>query len=213
MELQSLVIMVTSLIVALSIHEFAHAAAAEYLGDPTARLKGRLTLNPIAHLDIAGSIVFIITLAGSLASGSNFVFGWGKPVPVDPYNLDHPKRDMAIIAIVGPVSNFITAVILSIALHLIQAYQFLPAVPLIPFFVSLLMISVTLGVFNLIPIPPLDGSRIMSALLPDDLSRQYNLFLSQFGFIVLLMLLYTNIIGLILHPVTSSILRILLPGN
>src|SRR5579859_4211179 len=147
----SIIILAVCLLMALTIHEAAHAWAANYLGDPTAKLMGRLSLNPLVHLDPIGTLVFIITaIAG-------FPFGWGKPVQFDPYNLQNPKRDAALISLAGPASNLILASILSLVL---RVFPFSPLGLVIE-------INVALAVFNLIPIHPLDGGKVLVALLPD----------------------------------------------
>jgi Zn-dependent protease len=162
-----------ALILAITIHEFSHAFAADRLGDPTARLAGRLTLNPLKHLDPIGTLALII-----------FRFGWGKPVPVDYYNLKNPVRDSAIISLAGPASNIISAILAS----LIFNYLAIPALQ--PFLIFFITISVMLAIFNLLPLHPLDGSHILAALLPKDLAREYNNFSRRYGFIILLALIF-----------------------
>jgi len=162
-----------ALILAITIHEFSHAFAADRLGDPTARLAGRLTLNPLKHLDPIGTLALII-----------FRFGWGKPVPVDYYNLKNPVRDSAIISLAGPASNIVSAILAS----LIFNYLAIPALQ--PFLIFFITISVMLGIFNLLPLHPLDGSHILAALLPKDLAREYNNFSRRYGFIILLALIF-----------------------
>ena len=145
------------LVVAITVHEFAHAYAAERLGDPTPRLQGRLTLDPRAHLDLWGSILFLV--AG---------FGWGKPVQFDPYNLKNPRQDAMKIALAGPLSNIIMALSVSIIIKLI--YLLFPS--LSPLFFDIARIFITLNVFlavfNLIPIEPLDGFKIVGGLLSEE---------------------------------------------
>ena len=149
----------------LTVHEFSHALAADYLGDDTARRLGRLTLNPLAHLDFLGTALFFI--AG---------FGWAKPVPVNPYNLRDPKKDMIVIAAAGPLSNLLTAVIGGFAIRAaMEGGLFLPQTGELAqkILVLLVLYSITLAVFNLIPIPPLDGSRILYGILPDEVAELY----------------------------------------
>src|SRR5258706_1652653 len=147
------------LILAISIHEFAHALTADRLGDPTARAAGRLTLNPFAHIDLVGTVVLPLSLL--LLSGGTFAYGCGKPTPFDPYNLRNPRRDAGHISIAGPVSNLLLATVVSLAIRFLP-YTF--SVFLVPF----ILINIGLAVFNLIPIGPLDGQKILFGLLPRD---------------------------------------------
>ncbi|MBP6994217.1 site-2 protease family protein [Candidatus Woesebacteria bacterium] len=151
------VLYVIFIVVALSVHEFAHAKVADMLGDPTPRLQGRLTLDPRAHLDLWGSILFLV--AG---------FGWGKPVQFDPYNLKNPRQDAMKIALAGPLINIIMAIIVSIAFKLL--YFVLPSTPTLFLNIATVFISlnVILAVFNLIPIEPLDGFKIVGGLLSEE---------------------------------------------
>lgn len=187
-----------ALIVAITIHEFSHALAADKLGDPTPRSLGRLSLNPLKHLDPIGTIALIF-----------FGFGWGKPVPIDPYNLQHPKRDEAIISLAGPVSNLILALIISLIV------RFLPLNNISILFLSILVqINVVLAVFNLLPLPPLDGSKIFLALLPQDKSLQWQEAFEKYGFVLIIVLLFlpiggSNIISLIISPIIQTVLRFL----
>lgn len=174
------------LIIAIGLHEAAHCYMADRLGDPTPRSMGRLTLNPIAHLDPIGSIAILI--AG---------FGWGKAAPFDPYNLSNPKRDIALIALAGPATNFILAIIASFVLKFLQMPQNVAEVLFI--FISL---NINLALFNLIPIPPLDGSKI---LFP---TKSLNV--NPTSYFLLIILLVTGIIPLILRPINLFILNILL---
>lgn len=146
------------LIISVVIHEVAHGYVAESLGDPTARLAGRLTLNPIKHLDPFGSVILPLLLS---LSGLGVVFGWAKPVPYNPYNLRARKWGPALVAIAGPISNLILALVFTLL------YQFLPATPTIhSVFALIVLVNLSLAIFNLIPIPPLDGSKILFALIP-----------------------------------------------
>ena len=189
-------------LIAVTVHEAAHAFMANYLGDPTARLMGRLSLNPLVHLDPMGTVVFVVTaLLG-------FPIGWGKPVQFDPYNLNNPKRDAALISLAGPVSNLILASIMSLLFRVI------------PFglFTLVIEINVALAVFNLIPIHPLDGGKILVALLPERAGRQYDLFLNRYGVFILLFLILPivngqSIVSMVMAPVINFLLSIFLPGQ
>lgn len=186
------------LIVAITIHEFAHALLADRLGDPTPRAQGRLTLNPLAHLDPVGTLMLLL-----------FRFGWGKPVIFDPYNLAHPRRDAGIISLAGPISNLLLAVSLSLGL------RFLP-LPLFfgPLIYITIILNITLAVFNLVPVYPLDGEKILAALLPRDLAYEYQTVMSRYGTIILIFMILpvfgnSPIISLI-SPVITFLSRLLL---
>jgi Zn-dependent protease len=204
-----------ALIVAITVHEFSHAFAADRLGDPTPRLQGRLTLNPLAHLDPLGTILLLVAR-----------FGWGKPVVFDPYNLRYPKRDSAIISIAGPISNLLTA---SIAALIIRGLFFAhlsllsnSVLGVIYYFViallqPIIILNVMLAIFNLVPIHPLDGFKIVEGLLPDDYARQWHE-LQPYGFIFLLFLAFPILgnvapISRIISPIINFLVGILLPGS
>src|SRR3972149_1137256 len=149
------VVYMASLLVAIAIHEFSHAAAADYLGDPTPRLQGRLKLNPLVHIDGMG-ILFLML----------FGFGWGKPVEFDPYNLKNPRRDAAVISIVGPTSNLLLALLLSLLLKLFIFLElnFLITIGIFVF-IPMIRMNLVLGVFNLFPTHPSDGFKIVGGIL------------------------------------------------
>lgn len=149
-----------ALVVTLTVHEASHALVAYYLGDPTAKMRGRLSLNPIRHLDMMGSLIFLITMK----------IGWGKPVPIDPRNFEHPVRDSALTALAGPVSNFVLS--FAVALPLKYLWSYMPD-PLLAILWSIFDISIFLGVFNLFPFPPLDGSKIVGLIIPKRWHAQY----------------------------------------
>ncbi len=171
------------LLFSIIIHEIAHGAVANHLGDSTAKNAGRLSLNPIKHLDPVGSVLLPLIL---IITGSPFLIGWAKPVPVNPYNLRDSKKDMARIAMAGPAVNFFIALFFAL---LIQSFS----VPekLLTIFSIIIFINILLGVFNLLPVPPLDGSKILFAFLPPSLEHiqvwmeQFSLFLF-FGFLFLI---------------------------
>src|SRR3990167_1041594 len=193
---------ITGLVSAITIHEFAHAYVAWRLGDPTAKLAGRLTLNPASHLDPLGTLALLIVGVG-----------WGKPTPFDPFNLRNIKRDSALISVAGAASNFILAFLLSVPyliafftqhlnLTINSIYQILSII---------IWINLILGVFNLIPIHPLDGFKVLAGLLPRDLYRDF-IQTERWGIFILILLLATGRIGKILFPLVSSLFSLLIPG-
>jgi Zn-dependent protease len=194
--LQSLVLKIPALLLAVTLHEVAHGWVADRLGDPTARRAGRLTLNPLPHIDPFGALAFI--LAG---------FGWAKPVPVNPRNLRHPVRDMAVVGLAGPVSNFLVAFIALVLLQLVArggAGLPLVAAPLFGVLRWVYLYNLALGIFNLIPLPPLDGGHFLPYLVPRaswSLLRQ----LEQYGPILLLILVVSGATGYIVGPVMAML--------
>jgi Zn-dependent protease len=171
------------LLVSLTLHELAHAWVAWRLGDPTAKMLGRLTFNPVSHIDPVGVGVFVVSYFAF-----DFPIGWARPVPISPGNFRHPKRDMAVVALAGPVANFLIAYLLLLyATHLPHGTLATDALA------KAFSVNVTLGVFNLIPIPPLDGSRVVGALMNDDTYDRW-LGLDLYGLVVLLgvMFLFRN---------------------
>ncbi|RLC35606.1 site-2 protease family protein [Candidatus Shapirobacteria bacterium] len=192
----STIISIISLIIAITIHEFSHALMADHLGDPTPRSQDRLSLNPLKHLDPLGTFMLIFAK-----------FGWGKPVPIDPYNLKNPRRDELLIALAGPASNIILAILVSIL------SRFLP----IPLLISYILIAtnLSLAIFNLLPIPPLDGSKIFLNLLPYQQSLQRQSALNQYGNFILIAMLFlpfhgSNMINIIIGPIIQLLLKLLI---
>lgn len=203
----SLVFLLVSLLIAITVHEFSHALLADRLGDPTPRLQGRLTLNPLAHLDPIGTILLLIAR-----------FGWGKPVVFDPYNLKNPRRDAAIISLAGPVSNILTATVLSGFLRIILAVH--PAGTAaylgVALLQSVIVMNVVLGVFNLVPVHPLDGFKIVGGILPEDYARQWYE-LEPYGMLFLIFLIFPFFgnaapISQFISPVINFFLSLFLPG-
>jgi Zn-dependent protease len=199
----SLAIFVVSLLFALTIHEAAHAWAANHLGDPTAKFAGRLTLNPLAHLDPIGTILLFL-----------FGFGWGKPVPIDEFNLDNPRRDGALISLAGPGANLIAAIFFSSLWWLF--YQLGNSGLIINSLMSgLIQLNVVLGLFNLLPVYPLDGSKILVGFLPEEIAQKIDNTLKQYGILVLIFLFLPiffgqSLIDLLLVPAVKSIIDLLL---
>jgi Zn-dependent protease len=202
-DLVILAVYAVVLLLSLSIHESAHAWSAEQLGDPTGRMLGRVTLNPLAHIDLIGTVLF--PLVGFLAGG--LIFGWAKPVPVNGANLRQPRRDHVFIAAAGPASNIALAIGFLLLLKLFGSASFLtPAVmePVLLFFRAGLILNVILAVFNLLPVPPLDGSWILEGLLPEPLAGLLRM-IRPYGFLLLLGLLYTGLFGIVLRPVLNVV--------
>lgn len=198
----SFLVWIAALLIAITIHEFSHALIADRLGDPTPRLMGRLTLNPLAHLDPIGTLFLLLVR-----------FGWGKPVQIDPFNLKDPRRDQALISLAGPSSNLILAALLALFLRLPLPYPFF----LVGLFLfkPLIQLNVILAIFNLLPIHPLDGFSVVLGFLPAKHAVSWQE-LERYGFIFLLFLLFPfpggpyiiNILG----PILSFLLSLLLPG-
>lgn len=196
-----------TLLVAITIHEAAHAWSANRLGDPTAKLAGRLTLNPFAHLDPIGTLLLV--LVG---------FGWGKPVPVDSYNLEDPRRDEALLALAGPASNILFAGLLGLIFRFVQSWLS-PTIAVDTLLFLAVKINLSLGLFNLLPLYPLDGSKILIGLLPQEKAIKTEIFLKQYGFLLIFLSLFplwggNSLIGLILSPLINTFTGWLAPiGN
>lgn len=197
---------IVALLVAITIHEFSHALAADRLGDPTPRVQKRLTLNPLSHLDPLGTLMLF--LVG---------FGWGKPVQFDPFNLANPRRDAAIISFAGPLSNLILAFLLSILIRFSWEFE---AAPLLLFklLLPIVYLNVLLAVFNLVPIHPLDGGKILVGLLSAETAAVWDKFLHQYGLMLLLFILLplfggTSLVSIIIGPTVGFILNLLLPSQ
>ena len=182
------VLTISALLLSVVIHEYAHGWVASKRGDPTARLAGRLTLNPLKHIDPVGTILVPLMLRLMHLSP----IGWAKPVPVNFEKLQNPRRDMALVAVAGPAVNIVAALFCAFLLKLIVSYEVLYHWKFmwvfLLFFIYMIYINLLLAVFNLMPIPPLDGSRIMLAVLPLPLVRLYR-YIEPFGFIILIVLL------------------------
>ncbi len=189
------------LIFAITVHEFAHGWVAYKLGDPTAKYMGRLTLNPLAHIDPFGTIILPLLLVLLRMPP----IGWAKPVPVDFMSLNNPKRDMFWVGIAGPSANFALAFILSV---IIKTAPFLAQTFIGQVIVLAIIINVILGIFNLIPIPPLDGSRIISAILPYKYLVFYNK-IQPYGFLLIILLLWSGILRELIYGVVLLVVRYL----
>ncbi|MEW6263247.1 MAG: site-2 protease family protein [Thermodesulfobacteriota bacterium] len=199
---RQIAVLAVPILLAVTCHEVAHGWAADKLGDDTARRAGRLTLNPIKHLDLVGTLAFLVTR----------MVGWAKPVPVNPRNFRRPRQDMMWVAAAGPLANLILAAFFAVVFRLLVAGPFLPHYflePLLGITAAGVMINVGLAIFNLVPVPPLDGSAILSGFLPPALARRYEE-LSPYGFIILLLLIFSGLVDMIIAPVISFLVRLLM---
>ena len=201
-SLASILISIPIFIFAMMIHEIAHGWVAYKLGDPTAKFSGRLTLNPISHIDPIGTILLPITL---IMMGSPVVFGWAKPVPINFMGLRNPKRDIMLVGAAGPVVNIIFAFVLSAIFRIlpIEHTSLLGEV----LFASIL-VNLILAAFNLIPIPPLDGSRILFSLLPPNAAMRY-MSIEPYGFIILFVLIYFGFLDRVVYPLVKILEKII----
>lgn len=208
MEIIILLIGIIGFAFTIIVHEVAHGWMADRLGDPTARLAGRSTLNPIPHIDIFGSLVLPLLL---ITIHSPFIFGWAKPVPIDPYNLKNPRKDAAIISLAGPLANIIFAIVLSVV------YRFVPDQTVSGLILLIVEFNVALAVFNLIPVYQLDGKGVISGILPVREAREFDAFMNRFGLIILAFIIFpifngASVLSYFLYPAISFILNILIPG-
>jgi Zn-dependent protease len=204
---QKIIIWAIPVIFAITVHEVAHGWVAMKLGDRTAQMMGRLTLNPIKHIDPIGTIL----VPGLLLMMGGFMFGWAKPVPVTFQNLNHPKRDMAWVAIAGPAANFIMAIIWALVAKLgltILSSGIAMGEPMLYMGVAGVLINTMLMVLNLLPLPPLDGGRILVSWLPGPLAWQVSR-IEPYGFFILVGLIYFGILSMILWPFIGLFLNLL----
>ncbi len=213
--IQKIVISIIPILLAVILHEVSHGFVANKLGDPTAKMMGRLTLNPISHIDPFGTILMPLFLYA--VTNGQFVFGYAKPVPINPVNFKNPKRDMAISAAAGPVTNLLLAAasVLLVKHMIIPLSTVVPSSaiatilkPLVLMLEASLFINVILAVFNMIPMPPLDGGRVLMGLLPYKQAMALGR-LEPFGFIIVIVLVATHIADMIILPVISFIVGLL----
>ncbi len=206
-----LLLIIPVILLSLSVHEFSHGKAADVLGDPTPRSMGRLTLNPIAHLDPIGALVLLLTRR----------FGWAKPVPINPRNFRNPARDIMVVSLAGPASNVGLAIGFSLVfrfiLFLLEMGALTYAVGNFTFFLIEMIqigiiINLALAIFNLLPVPPLDGSKILRGLLPYRYHRHLNFLEGPYGFIIIILLLFTGVLGRVISPIIFFFYNILMLG-
>lgn len=203
--LSTLAVAAVPALLGIILHEVAHGWVAYRCGDPTAKFMGRLTLNPLPHIDPMGLLAFVLTsLSGA------FVFGWAKPVPVNPRYFRNPAKDMMLVALAGPLTNFLLATLFGLLLwaviHIFPPQQWLHSTSYVFMLKTIqtgVIINFGLGWLNLIPIPPLDGSKVVAYFLPATASYRY-LSIERYGFVILLLLLFTGALSLVLGPLVRG---------
>lgn len=202
------------ILIAITFHELSHGFVANKLGDPTAKMMGRLTLNPIAHIDLFGTILLPLML---ILFGSPFIFGYAKPVPINPMNFKNPKRDMAISAAAGPITNLLLAILSMLILRLLiiplaalfpESLGVTVIEPLIMIFKSSVIINVVLATFNMIPIPPLDGGRVLVGFLPYKQAVSFSK-IEPYGFLIVIFFIATGIANYFVVPLVNLFLSLM----
>lgn len=203
---QKIVVFSLPVLFAITVHETAHGWVAKKLGDPTAAMLGRLTLNPIKHIDPIGTI--LVPLLFLMLPG-NFMFGWAKPVPVNWQNLRNPKRDMALVAVAGPLSNLLMAVFWALVLKGVVVLAIDSAVTEMLFYMAYagVLFNLILMILNMLPIPPLDGGRVLAGVLPADMAMQFGR-IEPFGVFIVIALLASGLLGKLMQPLLGGMLRL-----
>ena len=197
LDFASMIYRIPALLFAISIHEYAHAQCADSMGDPTARYMGRLTFNPLAHLDPIGAILLVV--AG---------FGWAKGVPINVNNFRNRREGILKVSFAGPAANLFLCFMAAFMMALLGKMH-MPSDGLYRFLFWMQLYNVWFAFFNLIPVPPLDGSRILSELLPAKQSWQFNEIVDRYGFYILIALVFTGITGMIINPLANGYLRLI----
>ena len=197
LDFASMIYRIPALLFAISIHEYAHAQCADSMGDPTARYMGRLTFNPLAHLDPIGAILLVV--AG---------FGWAKGVPINVNNFRNRREGILKVSFAGPAANLFLCFLAALMMAVLGRMGMLSD-GLYRFLFWMQLYNVWFAFFNLIPVPPLDGSRILSELLPAKQSWQFNEILDRYGFYILIALVFTGITGMIINPLANGYLRLI----
>jgi Zn-dependent protease len=209
--IQTIAIWALPVIFAITLHEAAHGYVAKHFGDLTAYAQGRVSLNPLRHIDMTGTIIvpLVLLLLSKLFGGSGILFGWAKPVPVNFSGLRHPKRDMLWVAAAGPGANLLMALFWALVLKFaINVPESGYALPMGLMGKAGIQINVVLMVLNLLPIPPLDGGRIAVSLLPHRLSHRFSR-IEPYGMFILLLLLFSGILGIIMWPLVSTVMQLI----
>ena len=205
--IQEIIVWSLPVLFAITFHEVAHGWVASKLGDKTAELLGRLSINPLKHIDLIGTIVvplLLLTLGG-------FIFGWARPVPINPVNFRNPKRGMLFVALAGPFANFLMAIFWAIIAKIgiiLMTHNVALGTPVLLMGQRGIMVNIVFAVLNLIPLPPLDGGRIVMSLLPNKIAYHYSK-IEPFGFLILLALIMLGVLSLIISPIISYIVRFL----
>lgn len=207
----SIVFWLLAFVVAITVHEASHAWMANRLGDPTAKLMGRLSLNPLKHYDPIGTTLLLALVVMRALGAPVLPFGWAKPVGFDPYNLKNPRKDSALISLAGPGANLILAIILSLLAHLASSLTLL-ATLLFP----IIVLNISLAIFNLMPLYPLDGEKIITGILPQKDAFDFERFMRRYGTLILLFAIFPTVGGnspitLIISPIINFLLKMLLP--
>lgn len=206
---QQIAILVLPVLLAVTLHEVAHGWVADRLGDPTPRLAGRLTLNPIKHLDVVGTLVFFFTR----------MIGWAKPVPVNAFNFKDPRRDMMWVALAGPVTNILLAGVFALACRFLLQLSLPSSTLLLKIFIPVLLmlkvgvvVNLGLAIFNIIPIPPLDGGRVLTGLLPPEQAEAFAK-IEPYGFLILIFLIIARVVEFLVFPVIRFGVQLFLGTN
>ncbi len=209
--IQGIAIYALPVILAITLHEAAHGYAAKHFGDNTAELEGRISLNPMRHVDPMGTVVVPLTMfiVSKLTLGAGFLFGWAKPVPVNFEKLNQPKRDMLWVALAGPVANLFMALCWALVIKLGLAMPDSDfSKPMILMGIAGIKINILLMVLNLLPLPPLDGGRMVVSLLPRRLAYYFS-HIEPYGFMILVVLLFSGVLGAVIWPIMAEINKII----